>query len=278
MGFRAACIQLNAGDEVVANVAAATELIRMAKSQGADFIATPEMTNLMENRSAELHAKSQSEADDIALPRFCALAQELGIFLLIGSMAIKVSDGLANRSFLIGPDGAIIARYDKIHMFDVELPNGEIYRESKNYRPGSHARCPTIPLGKAEARVGMSICYDLRFPDLYRHYAKLGADILCVPSAFTRPTGEAHWHVLLRARAIECGAFVLAPAQCGTHPRGRETYGHSLIISPWGEVLADGGIQPGISLADIDLDEVVKARSRIPSLRHDRPFERVQSP
>ncbi len=280
MGFRAACIQMNASDDVVANLAQATHLIRMAHSQGASFIATPEMTNLMENRSAELHAKTQTEADDISLARFQALAHELGIWLLVGSMAIRLPDDgtgdqrLVNRSYLIGPDGTIAGRYDKIHMFDVELPKGETYRESRNYRPGHAAQMVETPM----AMIGMTVCYDLRFPNLYRQYAKAGAEVLCVPSAFTKTTGEAHWHVLLRARAIECGAFILAPAQCGTHPRGRETYGHSLIISPWGEVLADGGIQPGVVLADIDLDDVSKARGRVPSLGHDRDFTPAGGP
>jgi predicted amidohydrolase len=270
--FRAACVQLNAGDEVVANIVAASALIRAAKDQGAEFIATPEMTNVMENRTADLRAKARVESEDEALMRLRDLAAELGIHLLIGSLAIKVEDDdagrLANRSFLIGPEGQILARYDKLHMFDVDLPSGETYRESRNYRPGEAAQLAHTSL----APIGMTICYDVRFPALYRALAQAGAQVMTVPSAFTRVTGEAHWHVLLRARAIECGAFVIAPAQCGTHPRGRETYGHSLIVSPWGEVLADGGILPGIALADIDLDQVHEARTRVPSLRHDRIF------
>jgi predicted amidohydrolase len=270
--FRAACVQLNAGDEVVTNIVAASALIRAAKDQGAEFIATPEMTNLMENRSSDLRAKARVEPQDEALMRLRDLAAELGIHLLIGSLAIKIEDDetnrLANRSFLIGPAGQILARYDKLHMFDVDLPSGETYRESRNYRPGEAAQLAQTALGP----IGMTICYDVRFPALYRALAQAGAHVMTVPSAFTRVTGEAHWHVLLRARAIECGAFVIAPAQCGTHPRGRETYGHSLIVSPWGEVLADGGILPGIALADIDLSQVEEARTRVPSLRHDRTF------
>jgi predicted amidohydrolase len=268
--FRAACIQMTAGDDVPANIAHATALIRTAQSQGASFIATPEMTNLMENRSAELREKSTIEAQSDGVKRFSALAAELQIWLLIGSQAIKVDDDdrLANRSLLFDPSGKIVGRYDKIHMFDVDLPSGETYRESRNYRPGDQACLVDTALGK----IGLSICYDLRFPALYRAYGQAGAQILTVPSAFTKVTGEAHWHVLLRARAIENACFVIAPAQCGTHPRGRQTYGHSLIISPWGEVLADGGIQPGIVFADIDTDLCAQARARIPSLSHDRAF------
>ncbi len=265
-------MQLNAGDEVVPNIVAASALIRAAKDQGAEFIATPEMTNLMENRSSDLRAKARVEPQDEALMRLRDLAAELGVHLLIGSLAIKIEDDetnrLANRSFLIGPEGQILARYDKLHMFDVDLASGETYRESRNYRPGETAQLAQTALGP----IGMTICYDVRFPALYRALAQAGAHVMTVPSAFTRVTGEAHWHVLLRARAIECGAFVIAPAQCGTHPRGRETYGHSLIVSPWGEVLADGGILPGIALADIDLSQVEVARTRVPSLRHDRTF------
>ena len=268
--FRAACIQITAGDDVPANIAHVTALIRTAHSQGASLIATPEMTNLMENRSAELREKSAIEAQSEGVKRFSGLAAELKIWLLIGSQAIKLEDDdrLANRSLLFDPNGQIVGRYDKIHMFDVDLPSGETYRESRNYRPGDQACLVDTQLGK----IGLSVCYDLRFPALYRAYGQAGAQILTVPSAFTKITGEAHWHVLLRARAIENACFVIAPAQCGTHPRGRQTYGHSLIISPWGEVLADGGIQPGIVLADIDTDLCAQARVRIPSLAHDRAF------
>ena len=267
--FRAACIQMNGGDEVIPNLAAAIVLIREARRQGADFIATPEVTNLIESRSEELHAKVRYEEEDESLQRLRELSVELECTLLIGSLALRLnSEKLVNRSLLIGPDGAILARYDKIHLFDVDIDEKRSFRESKNYAPGSQ-----LVLADARfAKIGLTVCYDLRFPQIYRALAQAGAQLISVPSAFTKVTGEAHWHVLLRARAIECGAFILAPAHCGTHPRGRESYGHSLIVSPWGEVLADGGIQPGIALADIDLAEVETARARIPSLKHDRPF------
>jgi len=275
MKFRAAGIQMTSGDEIAGNTASAITMIRTAQSQGASLIATPEMTTLMEDRGTEFRAKIRGEEDCTALPQFRAVARELGIWLLIGSAAVK-TDGerAANRSYLIGPDGAIAARYDKIHMFDVDLGDGSVHRESRKYRPGDQAVAVDTSLG----RIGMTVCYDLRFPALYKTLAQAGAEILCVPSAFTKVTGQAHWHVLLRARAIECGAFVIAPAQCGTHPSGRETYGHSLIISPWGEVLADGGIQPGLVLADIDTDQVLDARRRIPNLSNDRPYTLSMTP
>jgi predicted amidohydrolase len=225
-----------------------------------------------------LFERTRPEAEDTALAAFRALAAELDIALLIGSLAVKVApDRLANRSFLIGPDGAVQARYDKIHMFDVDLPGGETYRESRNYRPGAQAVLTDLPWG----RLGMTVCYDLRFPHLYRALAKAGADFLSVPSAFTRQTGEAHWHVLLRARAIETGCFVFAPAQCGRHANGRETYGYSLVVSPWGEVLADGGAEPGVTLARIEPGAVAEARARIPAWAGDQPFalaETVSAP
>jgi predicted amidohydrolase len=273
--FRAACIQMNGGDEIIPNLAAAIVLIREAHRQGADFIATPEVTNLIESRSAELHAKVRREDEDETLRRLRALAAELACTLLIGSLALRLdAEKLVNRSFLIAPDGSILARYDKIHLFDVDIDEKRSFRESKNYAPGDRLVLAEAPIPKSgrSAKIGLTICYDLRFPQLYRALAKAGAELITVPSAFTKVTGEAHWHVLLRARAIECGAFILAPAHCGAHPRGRESYGHSLIISPWGEILADGGIQPGVALADIDLSEVARVRAQIPSLKHDRAF------
>ena len=267
--FRAACVQLNSGNEIDANVAAAVSLIRAAHADGADFILTPETTSLMEMRSKFLFEKISEEKDDRALATFRALANELSVWLLIGSLAIKLSqDKVANRSFLIAPDGSIAARYDKIHMFDVDLPGGESYRESKNYQPGGSLQLATLPWGT----VGLSICYDLRFPALYRGLAQGGAQFLTVPAAFTRVTGEAHWHILLRSRAIENGCYLFAPAQCGTHDNGRQTYGHSLIIDPWGEVLAEAGVEAGFICADIDPAAVAEARGRVPSLQHDRPF------
>jgi predicted amidohydrolase len=267
--FTLALIQTNAMAEVADNVAFVTAQVRAAHGDGAAFVLTPETTGLMAPNSAALFERTRPEAEDAVLAAFRALAAELGIVLLIGSLAIKVaSDRLANRSFLIGPDGAIQARYDKIHMFDVDLPGGETYRESRNYRPGAQAVLADLPWG----RLGMTVCYDLRFPHLYRALAKAGADFLSVPSAFTRQTGEAHWHVLLRARAIETGCFVFAPAQCGRHAKNRETYGHSLVVSPWGEVLADGGAEPGVTLARIEPEAVAEARSRIPAWAGDQLF------
>ncbi|MEZ5953241.1 MAG: carbon-nitrogen hydrolase family protein [Hyphomonas sp.] len=272
----AACIQMRSGTEVAPNVAAASALIREAAGQGATFIATPEMTNLLDIRPGMARPKIVAEADDVTLKSLRALTAELGVTLLIGSLAVALPDEerFANRSFLIGPDGNILARYDKIHMFDVEVGDGQSYRESRAYRPGTEAVLATAPFGK----VGVTICYDVRFPHLYRRLAQAGADILIVPAAFTRVTGEAHWHVLLRARAIETGCFVVAPAQGGRHEDGRETFGHSLIVSPWGEVLAEAAhAEPGIILAELDLDAVTKARGRIPSLGNDREFPVAKS-
>lgn len=267
--FRVGLVQTNAGPEVAGNIETVSALIRAARAEGADFVLTPETTGLIAANNASLFEQTRAEDDDPALATFRNLAAELGIVLLIGSLAIKIApDKLANRSFLIGPDGRIQARYDKIHMFDVDLAGGETYRESRNYQPGAEAVLADLPWG----RLGLTICYDLRFPYLYRALAQAGADFLTVPSAFTRQTGEAHWHVLLRARAVETGCFVLAPAQCGRHANKRETYGHSLVVSPWGEVLADGGEQPGIVLAEIDGNAVAEARARIPALLHDRVF------
>ena len=269
-GFRAACVQLRSSDDVNDNVRAASALIREAKAQGAAFIATPENTTLMAPDGGAKLAQSFSESHDPALPKFAALAEELGVWLLIGSLAIKVSDTkTANRSFLIDPKGRITARYDKIHLFDVDLPSGEKYRESNTVAGGDTAVLADTPWGK----LGLSICYDMRFPQLYRALAKKGAFALTAPSAFTETTGKAHWHVLLRARAIENGAFVIAPAQGGLHANGRKTYGHSLIIAPWGEILAEAGVDPCVIVADIDPEASKDARTRIPNLQHDRPFE-----
>ena len=267
--FRAACIQLCSGDNVADNIRDASDLIRAAAAGGARFIATPENTSLMAADGGAKLAQSFDEAHDPALPAFKALAKELGVWLLIGSLAIKVSDSkTANRSFLIDPKGVITARYSKIHLFDVDLPSGETYRESRTVEGGGEAVLAETPWG----RIGLTVCYDLRFPHLYRQLAKQGAFALTVPSAFTETTGKAHWHVLLRARAIENGAFVIAPAQSGRHANGRRTYGHSLIVSPWGEVLAEGGTEPGVFAAEIDPALAAAARAEVPSLRHDREF------
>jgi predicted amidohydrolase len=270
MSFRAACVQLRSSDDVGENIRTASELIREAKGKGAQFIGTPENTTLMAPDGGAKLEKSFTEDRDPALPAFRALAEELGVWLLIGSLAIKVSDSkTANRSFLIDPKGRIAARYDKIHLFDVDLPSGEKYRESNTVAGDERAVSAELPWG----RIGLSICYDMRFPQLYRAYGKAGCFMLTAPSAFTETTGKAHWHVLLRARAIENGAFVFAPAQGGHHANGRKTYGHSLIVSPWGEILAEGGTEPGVIVADIDPALSADARGRIPSLQHDRDFQ-----
>jgi deaminated glutathione amidase len=268
--FRAACVQLRSSDDVDENIQTASALIREAKAAGADFIATPENTTLMAPDGGAKLERSFAENSDPALPAFRALAEELKVWLLIGSLAIKVSETkTANRSYLIDPRGRIAAQYDKIHLFDVDLPSGEKYRESNTVAGGNRAVIAGSPWGK----IGLTICYDLRFPQLYRALAKSGAFMLTVPSAFTETTGKAHWHTLLRARAIENGAFVIAPAQGGLHANGRKTYGHSLIIAPWGEVLAEGGVDPGVIWADIDPALSADARARVPNLQHDRAFE-----
>jgi len=271
--FRVGLIQMRSGLTQQANLDEAVKLIDEAKRAGADYVQTPEMTNIMEVKRERLFATIVPEENDSSLAMFRELATKLGIYLHVGSLAIKVSpDKAANRSFLIGPKGKIVARYDKIHMFDVDLASGESYRESRNYRPGELAVVCDLPWG----RLGMTVCYDLRFPSLYRALADAGASFLAIPSAFTRQTGEAHWHVLMRARAIENGCFVFAAAQGGHHENGRETYGHSLVVDPWGRVLAEGGTEPGVTVAEIDPAEVAKARGRIPSLEHGRRFEIVE--
>jgi predicted amidohydrolase len=269
-GFRAGLVQMCAGRDVEKNLADASGLIREAASQGAQYVQTPEVTTLMELERGRLFAALRPEDGNPAVAHFSALARELGIWLHLGSMAVLLGNGkIANRSLLFTPDGEIEARFDKVHMFDVELPGGESYRESKNYQAGDAAVLADLPWGT----LGLTVCYDLRFPHLYRALAQAGADFLAIPSAFTRKTGEAHWHVLLRARAIETGCFVLAAAQAGRHESGRETYGHSLIVSPWGEILAQGdGLHPAVIVADIQPGDVAKARQSIPSLQHDRPF------
>ena len=268
--FTAGLVQMRSGRDPEANLTEACRLIGEAADGGATLIATPEMTSLLENKSRDLFAKVKDEVDSEALPMFRSLASQRGLWLVIGSLPIKVSDDkVANRSYLIGPDGEVAAHYGKIHMFDVDLEGGESYRESRNYEPGKRAVCADTSLG----RIGLSVCYDLRFPHLYRTLAKAGADILTVPAAFTRKTGAAHWHVLLRARAIETGCYVLAPAQGGVHECGRETYGHSLAVSPWGEIVAEiDGEEPGVTTFEIDLAAVQAARQAVPSLTHDRDW------
>jgi len=270
--FNLALVQTNSGNQVGPNVIAVGEMIRAARGAGADLVMLPETVSLMETRSKLVFEQVRPQDEDEALMAFRALADELGIWLHTGSLPIRLSDTrIANRSFLLDPSGAIKATYDKIHMFDVDLPGGESYRESKNYQPGERAVLADLPWGK----LGLTICYDLRFPHLYRALAKAGADFICVPAAFTRVTGQAHWHVLLRARAIETGCFVFAAAQTGTHQNGRQTFGHSLIIDPWGEIIADGGEEVGIITARIDPAKVAEARGRVPSLEHDRDYAPV---
>ena len=256
--FTAALVQMRSGLSPQANLDAALRLIEEAKSGGADYVLTPEMTNILEIKRERLFAAIAPEEDDASLAAFRELARKLGIFLHVGSLAIKLSaEKAANRSFLIDRKGGIVARYDKIHMFDVDLAGGESYRESRNYRPGEIAVAADLPWG----RLGLTVCYDLPFPSLYRALAEAGCSFLAIPSAFTQQTGEAHWHVLNRARAIENGAFVLAAAQGGKHENGRETYGHSLVVDPWGRILAEGGTEPGVILATIDPAAVTAARA-----------------
>jgi predicted amidohydrolase len=272
--FRAALVQMCAGRDVDRNVADACRMIREAAKAGAQYVQTPECTTFMEEGRRNVFALARPESDNPALGTFRALAGELGIWLHIGSMAIKVAgDKLANRSFVISPEGRIAARYDKIHLFDVDLPNGETYRESASYAGGSEGVIVGLPWGG----LGLTICYDLRFPQLHRALAQGGARFLSVPAAFTRVTGEAHWHTLLRARAIEAQCFVFAAAQGGRHEHGRETFGHSLIISPWGQILAEGGVHPSVIMADVQCGLIDDVRNRVPSLRHDRPFHVVHA-
>ena len=274
--FTAGCIQHTAGPDPAANLRQVGDLVRRARDSGADFVMTPEASNLIESGKRR-RDKARREADDPFLAGMRELARELGIWLLLGSLVIDPAgepgategeERLANRSFLLDAAGGIVARYDKIHMFDIDLPGGESYRESNAYRPGGQTVIAETPWG----RLGMSVCYDVRFPHLYRALAHAGADFLAVPSVFTVPTGRAHWHVLLRARAIENGCFVFAPAQWGEHTAGRKSYGHSLIVDPWGEVLADGGEEVGIVTARIDPARIAEARHTVPSLTHDRAF------
>ena len=273
--MRLAMLQLNVSDNPVANLEVTVDMIREAQAEGATFILTPEMTNGLSSSRPHQREAFLHEHGDLTLANLREEAASLKVWLLIGSLGLKTKDRdprFANRSFLIGPDGGVVARYDKIHMFDVTLSETEIYRESLAYRPGSKAVVVETEL----ARIGMTICYDVRFPRLYRKLAHAGAQIITVPAAFNPITGAAHWEPLLRARAIENGCFILAPAQTGfhleAHGKGRRTHGHSMVISPWGEVLLDAGTEPGIYYADINLAEVTRARARIPSLQHDRTF------
>src|SRR6201995_1395788 len=267
--FTAAMVQMRTSLLPEPSLEQGIKLIREAVAQGAEYVQTPEVSNMMQLNRQALFGQLASEEDDLSLKAYRALAAELKIHLHVGSLALRFSPEKAvNRSFLIGPDGNILASYDKIHMFDIDLPGGESYRESANYQPGETAVISDLPWG----RIGLSICYDVRFPALYRALAEAGASFITVPSAFTRKTGGAHWHTLLRARAIATGCFVLAAAQCGLHGDKRETLGYSLIGDPWGEVLSDGGVEPGVVLARIDPSKVETAHKAIPSLQHGRRF------
>lgn len=267
--FTAAMVQTRTKLSPAENLKDISALIREAASKGADYVQTPEMTNILAANREQLFKEISDEDNDKSLAAYRELAKELGIFLHLGSLAILATpDRAANRGFLIDPKGHLVARYDKIHMFDVNLANGESYRRSATYQPGEAVTIADLPWG----RIGLTICYDMRFPALYRALGESGASFLTMPSAFTKPTGEAHWHVLLRSRAIENGAFVFAAAQGGTHESKRLTYGHSLIVDPWGEILAEGGVEPGVILAKIDPAKVTDARAKIPSLQHGRRF------
>lgn len=267
--FTAAMVQMRTGLRPEKSLAQGIALIREAKDMGADYVLTPEVSNMMQENRKALFEHLSAEEDDLSLKAYRELARELKIHLHIGSLALRATPERAvNRSFLIAPDGNVLASYDKIHMFDIDLSGGESYRESANYQAGETAVISDLPWG----RIGLTICYDVRFPALYRALAEAGASFITVPAAFTRRTGEAHWHILLRARAIENGCFIFAAAQGGTHENKRETFGHSLIVDPWGEILAEGGTDPGVVMATIDPAKVQSVRRNIPSLQHGRRF------
>jgi predicted amidohydrolase len=266
--FTAACLQMRSGRDPLKNRDDAVALARAAASQGAHFVQTPEMTSLLERNRAEFFNKVGPEAMDPTLQALREVARERRLVVHVGSIAVKAGEKIANRGFLIDASGEIVTSYDKVHLFDVDLPNGESWRESATYSGGDRAVLAETPWGL----LGMTICYDVRFASLYRALAENGASFLAAPAAFTRQTGEAHWHVLHRARAIETGSFMISAAQGGVHEDGRETYGHSLIVDPWGRVLAEGGTEPGVVLAEIDTSLVADARARIPTLKNGRPF------
>ena len=269
--LKVACIQTNSKSDPNINIREVSSLIRAARSNGAELITTPEVVGMLEPNREKALNKAQPENYHGVLREFRALSRDLAIWLLIGSISIKLSNGkLANRSFLINPDGQIIARYTKIHMFDVEVNDGSIYQESATYQPGTSACLAKTPWGL----VGLTVCYDIRFPALYRDLAKAGAKIIFIPSAFTEVTGEAHWHILQRARAIENGCFIVSAAQTGMHEQNRKTFGHSIIVDPWGNILADADKDVGFITADLDLNLVDEVRKKIPSLTHDREYSK----
>jgi predicted amidohydrolase len=267
--FRVACLQMQTGNDLEANLDTVRTMARTAAKNGARFVLTPEYALMMDG-SGRIMRERALEADGTpALPNLQALAKELSVWILVGSLTLKTgADRIANRSYLLAADGGVVASYDKIHMFDVTLPDGKVIRESSAYCPGERATIADTPWG----RIGLTVCYDLRFPHLYRALAKAGARYLTIPSSFQRATGKVHWHTLIKARAIENACFVFAPAMCGEHPGNRTSYGHSLIVDPWGDVLADGGDQPGVVYADIDPARVDRVRSMLPCLEHDREF------
>ncbi|GKX35541.1 MAG: amidohydrolase [Rhizobiaceae bacterium MnEN-MB40S] len=269
--FKAAAIQMRSGTDPERNIAVLRDMVRQAADQGADYVQTPEMTGVLARSRKDLLSVIGDQATCPVAAAASELAAHHQIYLHIGSTAIALGEGkVANRAFLFAPDGDLVATYDKIHMFDVDLDNGESWRESNTYRPGESAVTAALPF----AKLGLAICYDLRFPDLFRREAVDGATVLSAPAAFTRQTGEAHWHVLIRARAIENGAFMIAAAQGGKHEDGRETYGHSLIVDPWGRILAEAdNDEPGLILAEIDSAKSAEARGKIPNLQNSRPFD-----
>lgn len=267
--FTVACVQNSAIDDVAHNIRDTTELVREAADKGAEFVCLPEYFACLEKTDTLYLERGYAEHDHPALPHFRQLADQLNVWLLLGSLAIKFSDSkVSNRSYLLSADGEIVQTYDKIHLFDVSLKRGESYKESNTVAAGERARLAELPWG----RLGFSVCYDVRFPQLYRNLAHAGADFISIPAAFTATTGAAHWHVLVRARAIETGSYVFAPGQFGKRPWGRRTYGHSLIVNPWGEVLADGGDERCVVVASVDSGQVREARHMIPALSHDRPI------
>jgi predicted amidohydrolase len=272
--LRIACLQTNSGNDYAANLATLSAMMRQAAEGGAKFVFSAEYALMMDGSGRTMREKAQDARGEPALSALTALSLELGLWHLAGSLTLMSDDGrMFNRSVLISDQGEAVASYDKIHMFDATLPSGTVIKESSAYRPGERAVIATTPWGP----LGMTVCYDLRFPQLYRALARGGATMLAIPSSFQRETGKAHWHVLMRARAIENACFVIAPALCGDHPGKRMTYGHSLVIDPWGEVLADGGEAPGVVYADLDLGQVEKVRGMLPSLTHDRPFTLPQA-
>jgi predicted amidohydrolase len=267
--LRLACLQLNSRDNYQQNLEALLRDLKVAADGGAQLVLTPEYSLLMDGSGRVMRNGAMDAEGNPALSELCESARTHHLWLLVGSLTLKVSgEQMVNRSVLIDPSGAVVARYDKIHMFDVTLPDGRSIRESSAYRPGERAVIAETPWGG----IGMTVCYDLRFPHLYRRLAQQGAVMLSIPASFQRQTGTAHWHTLLKARAIENAAFVIAPAMCGDHGGNRQSYGHSLVVDPWGEVLVDGGETPGVVFADINLGKVAKIRSMMPSLQHDRQF------